>query len=210
MTILAFGFEPFLEFDENPSGLIASRLDGRIINGQTVVSKILHVDYSLVESEISATIRATHPLLAVGFGLAASRTKVTPEKIAINYRYSNEPDNTGKNIGGAPIVAGSPDGLFTNLPVEGLVDHLNKEGVPSSISTTAGAYLCNNAMFVIMKEARNKGFGGGFIHLPCHSEWVARKNKSYASMPMETLFKAAELSLAYCLDNLRHLAVHPQ
>jgi pyroglutamyl-peptidase len=204
-----FGFEPFLEFDENPSGLIASRLDGKIIYGQNVVSKILHVDYSLVESEISAAISATRPLLVVGFGLAANRTKVTPEKIAINYRYSNEPDNTGKNIGGAPIAAGGPDGLFTNLPVEGLVDHLNKEGVPSSLSTTGGAYLCNNAMFCIVKEARNKGFGGGFIHVPCHSEWVARKNKSYASLPIETLIKAAELSLAYCLDELRHLVVQP-
>ncbi len=143
-----------------------------------------------------------NPLLVVGFGLAASRAKYTPEKIAINYRYTHAPDKTGKIMNGVPIDETAPDGIFTNLPVEGLVEHLNQSGIPSEISTTAGGYLCNNAMFVIVRGARKGGFGGGFIHIPCHSEWLARqKDKEFPSLPIHTMYKASELSLAYFLEH---------
>lgn len=202
MTILVFGFEPFLEFDENPSALIAKHLEGRIVNKEQIVTSILHVDFAVVENEIKSAMDEVRPKLAIGFGLAASRSKFSPEKIAINYRFSDKLDNVGKSMKGAPIDKSSSDGLFTNLPVEGLVDHLQGLGIPASLSTSAGAYLCNNAMYVIVREARKRGFGGGFIHVPCHSEWVAKKNKNFSSLPIDTLFKAAELSLSYCTDHL--------
>lgn len=203
MTILVFGFEPFLEYDENPSSLVAKRLEGKRILGEDVIARILHVDYGTIESEIISALDSVEPTLAVGFGLAASRSKFTPEKIAINYRFSEELDNTGKSMKGTLIDNNSPDGLFTNLPVEGLVDHLNGFGIPASISTSAGGYLCNNVMFVIVREARMRGFHGGFIHMPCHSEWVAKKKKNFQSLPIDTLHKAAEMSLAYCLDHVQ-------
>jgi pyroglutamyl-peptidase len=205
LTILVFGFEPFLEFDENPSGLVAKHLEYKNnLNGQEVVARILHVDYSMIEREIVSAIDSTNPSLVVGFGLAASRTKYTPEKIAINYRYTHAADKTGKSMNGVPIDEKASDGIFTNLPVEGLVEHLNQSGIPSDISTTAGGYLCNNAMFVIVREARKRGFGGGFIHIPCHSEWVAKNNnKVFPSLPIETMYKASELSLGYFLKHSR-------
>jgi pyrrolidone-carboxylate peptidase len=56
-------------------------------------------------------------------------------------------------------------------------------------------------MFIIVREARKRGFGGGFIHVPRHSEWVARKNKSFPSLPINTMMKAAEISLSYYADH---------
>jgi pyroglutamyl-peptidase len=107
VTILVFGFEPFLEYDENPSQLIAKHLEGMRIGGQEVVSRILHVDYGVIESEILSAIDSIKPSLVVAFGLAASRNKFTPEKIAINYRFSDKLDNAGKSVRGAPIDEGS-------------------------------------------------------------------------------------------------------
>ncbi|MGD1055485.1 MAG: pyrrolidone-carboxylate peptidase, partial [Nitrososphaerales archaeon] len=45
MTVVLFGFGPFLEFDENPSDLVVKRLHGRTIAGHTVVGRTLPVDY---------------------------------------------------------------------------------------------------------------------------------------------------------------------
>jgi pyrrolidone-carboxylate peptidase len=59
-------------------------------------------------------------------------------------------------------------------------------------------------MFVIVREARSRGFAGGLVHAPCHSEWIAKKKKQMPSLPLETLQRGAEHCIAYCL---RHRAL---
>ncbi len=199
MPILVFGFEPFLEFDENPTELLVKHLNARTFKGKRVTGVVLPVDYVRVERSITRAIDSVKPELAVGFGLAAGREKVMPEKIAVNYRFAEKGDNAGRKMAGSPIDASGPDGLFTNLPVEGLVASLNEHGIPASLSLSAGSYVCNNAMFVIVREARRKGFAGGFVHVPCHSEWIAKKKKQMSSLPLETLQRGAEHCITYCL-----------
>ena len=160
---------------------------------------ILPVAYEGIESRIVRAIDRVKPEIAIGFGLAAGREKVTPEKIAVNYRFSEKADSRGRKIAGSPIDRSQPDGLFTNLPVERLVVSLNGHGIPASLSLSAGSYLCNNAMFVIVREARTRGFSGGFVHVPCHSEWVAKKKRQTPSLPLETLQKGAEHCIEYCV-----------
>jgi len=203
LTVVIFGYEPFLEFKENPSGLIAKSLDGREIAGHRVKGLTLPVEYSRLEELIVAALNREKPVLALGLGLAAGRNAVTPEKIAINYKHATEPDNTGKIVLAEKIDAAQPDGLFANFPVEGLVEELNHRGVPSSLSLSAGAYLCNNAMFLIVREARRAGFSGGFIHIPCHAEYVAREKKNLPSLPLSTIEKGVEISIDYILSQTR-------
>ena len=204
MSILVFGFEPFLEFDENPTQLLAQRLDARTFKGERVTGVVLPVDYERAERGITRAIDRVKPELAIGFGLAAGREKIMPEKIAVNYRFAERADKAGRKMAGSPIDASGPDGLFTNLPVEGLVSSLNKHGIPASLSLSAGSYVCNTAMFVIVREARSRGFAGGLVHVPCHSEWIAKKKKQMPSLPLETLQRGAEHCIAYCL---RHRAL---
>jgi pyroglutamyl-peptidase len=203
LTVIIFGYEPFLEFKENPSGLIAQSLNGREIAGHRVKGITLPVEYSRIEEIIVDTLNREKPTLALGLGLAASRNVVTPEKIAVNYKHDKEPDNTGKIILAEEIDPTQPDGLFANFPVEGLVEELNRRGVPSSLSLSAGAYLCNNAMFVIVREARRAGFSGGFIHIPCHAEYVAREQKNLPSLPLSTIERGVEISIEYILSQAR-------
>lgn len=199
MTVLVFGFEPFLRFDENPSQLIARSLDGKEVEGAKVVGMSLPVDYDRIEGTIEHAIESVGPELVIGLGLAPRRDSITPEKIAANYRFSEDPDNAGRKIGGARIDDSQPDGLFTNIPVEGLVAHLRSLGLPAALSLSAGGYLCNNAMFVIVREAKRGGFAGGFVHIPCHSEWVAKRGKPFPSLPLATMVHAAEHCVAYTL-----------
>lgn len=197
MTILVMGFEPFLEFDENPTDLVVRRLHGRNLGGHSLVGVTLPVDYSAIEQEILAGIGAARPALVLGFGLAAGRDKITPEKAALNYVNSRMKDNTGRSLEGVPIEPGQPDAIFTNIPVEGLVSELNKEAIPASLSLSAGAYLCNYAMYVSLREAKRSGFQAGFVHVPCHAEWVAKSGRQLASLPLDTIVRAAECSVNY-------------
>lgn len=190
-----------MEFDENPAQIVAQSLDGKREGGHRVRGVVLPVDYSRVDPEIVSALGEVRPSLVIGLGLAPGREKITPEKIAVNYRSSRNPDNAGKRLVGSPIEPSQPDGVFSTLPVEGLVAHLNKLGIPASVSLTAGAYLCNNAMFVIVRESRRQGFQGGFIHIPCHQEWVARKGKSFPSLAISTITRAVKESILYCLES---------
>jgi pyroglutamyl-peptidase len=196
--VVLFGFEPFLEFKENPAQLVVKSLDGKSIGEKRVKGVILPVVYGELEERIVSELRVQRPKLALGIGVAPGRNRVTPEKIAINLKHSEEPDNSGKVLEGAPIDLHEPDGIFTNLPVENLVKKLNAEGIPSSLSFSAGAYLCNFCMFVLIREARRSGFGGGFIHIPCHSEYVANYVKEYKnlpSLPLESIRKSIEIAI---------------
>lgn len=164
---------------------------------------VLPVDYERAGRSIATAIDLVKPRLALGFGLAAGREKITPEKVAVSYRSSARADSVGRKMKGSAIDKALPDGIFTNLPVEGLIASLNGHGITASLSLSAGSYICNNAMFVIVHEARTRGFGGGFVHVPYHSEWIAKKRRQTPSLPVETLHMGAEQCIEYCL---RHRA----
>jgi len=191
------GFEPYGEFDENPTDLIAKRLHGMTLAGHTLVGVTLPVDYSRIEEKTLAAIRETKPVLVMGLGLAAGRDKITPEKVALNYVNSKVRDNSGRSLEGVPIAESQSEAIFTNIPVEALVSELNRRSIPASLSLSAGAYLCNYAMYVSLREARSSGFRAGFIHVPCHAEWVAKSGKQLPSLPIATILKAAEYSVSY-------------
>ena len=75
MSVLLFGYSPFLEFDENPSQLVAEKLDGQKIRDNEIKSIILPVDYSKVENLILDAINKYDPALIIGLGLAPGRSK---------------------------------------------------------------------------------------------------------------------------------------
>lgn len=183
--VLLFGFEPFLQFKENPSERIVKELNGTMVAGRKIVGRILPVDYDRVEGMIMEEIRKNKPSIVLGTGLAAGRSLLSVEKIAVNYKGSEEADNNGRKANGTQIDANAPDGLFSTINVEEAVATLNGKGVPATVSLSAGSYLCNYAMFVIVRESRRKEFRGGFVHLPC-DERMASSNE-YRRYPFMTL-----------------------
>jgi len=201
LTVLLFGFEGFLEYDENPTDVVVRRLHGRTRAGHHIVGQTLPVDYSRIRKKIVSSIEAARPSLVVTFGLAAGRDKITPEKVAVNYVNSKSKDNAGRSLEGVAIEEGMPDALFATIPVEALVAELNGKSIPASLSLSAGAYLCNFAMYVALMEARKLGFRSGLIHVPCHAEWVARTGKQLPSLPLDTIARAAEVSVSFLLKH---------
>ena len=188
--VLITGFEPFLEFTDNPSKIVAEYFDGRIEDNIEYHGKVLPVDYSLIESRLVEAIDKINPVLIIGTGLAAGRSKMSIEKIGMNYKHSTNPDNSGKTVNGEKIDQSFPDGMFSMLHVESLVDELNFMGIPAEISFSAGAYLCNNALFIILRECRKRNIKGGFIHLPVNTEYAAKfMRKNYPSLPVNLMIE---------------------
>jgi pyroglutamyl-peptidase len=194
IKVLLTGFEPFLDFKTNPTQKIATFLNKKEKHGVQYVGKVLPVSFSEIEDRLVELIEDEKPDLVIGTGLAAGRSKVSLEKIAINYKFSNEPDNRGKKAAGEKIDDKLGDGIFSLLNVEELYRLINKAKIPTEISLSAGAYLCNYAMFVIVREARRMGKKGGFVHFPADTDLSASlPSKSLPSMDMNNMVRTIEI-----------------
>lgn len=192
--VLVTGFSPFLDFKTNPSQTVAQKLDGQKSKGVSFTGKVLPVSYDEAESVLLNYLDEVKPDLVIGTGLAPGRPRISVEKIAINYKYSQAPDNSGIRASGERIDQEMPDGIFSLLEVETLVELLNRNNIPAQISTTAGSYLCNYVMFLIVKEAIDRGIRGGFVHLPSDpSLAVASKNSSMPSMNLDAMVQGIRL-----------------
>ncbi|MFD2446746.1 pyroglutamyl-peptidase I [Bacillus sp. CGMCC 1.16607] len=188
--LLLSGFEPFLGFPINPTESIVKELDGKEISEYVVHGLLLPVDYETAGPKILEEIEELQPDAVISLGLAAGRTSITPERIAINCR-DGEADNSGVALQDAPIVGEGPDGYFSTLPIREMVNVLNENGYPARISNTAGTYLCNNMMYTVLHATGGK-IQAGFVHIPASHELAIASKKDMASWSLRDLTEAVE------------------
>jgi pyroglutamyl-peptidase len=187
--LLLTGFEPFLGFPINPTEAIVKELDGKDLGEYQVYGLLLPVDYEAAGPKILKEIESLQPDAVVSLGLAAGRSAITPERIAINCR-DGEADNTGVALEDAPVVEDGPDGYFSTLPIRKLVNVLTESGYPARISNTAGTYLCNNIMYTVLHAGVQSVKSAGFIHIPASHELAAASKKDMASWSQRDLTAA--------------------
>ena len=144
--LLLTGFEPFLKYTVNPTMKIVEALHGMKIGQYTIHSEVLPVEFELTGPTLMDHIEKLQPDAIISLGLAGGRSKITPERIAINVNDGPK-DNTGYAPVDEVIIEGGADGYFTTLPIRKMVETLNEVGFPAMISNSAGAYLCNNTMY---------------------------------------------------------------
>lgn len=199
--LLLTGFEPFLKFTLNPTMKIAEELHGQIIGNYKIHSEILTVDFTSSGNQILSHIEKIHPDAVISLGLAGGRSKITPERIAINVK-DGAADNQGNTPVDEPIQEHGADGIMSTLPVRDMVKHLQQKGFPAKISNTAGTYLCNNVMYEALHYATTKrpAMISGFIHIPASHE-LAVEHGGIPSWSHQDLKQAVVLcieALSFC------------
>lgn len=194
-TLLLTGFEPFMKFPVNPTMRIAEELHGTKIGNYKIHSEILPVEFSKSGDALMAYIKEVNPDVVISLGLAGGRSKITPERIAINVN-DGPADNRGHVPVDEPIIPGGADGYFSTIPNREMVNALNEFGLPATISNTAGAYLCNNVMYRALHFANKERTDllAGFIHIPASHE-LAILQGSVPSWSHEDLKKAIEICI---------------
>ncbi|MBA2876151.1 pyroglutamyl-peptidase I [Thermaerobacillus caldiproteolyticus] len=188
--LLVTGFVPFLDFSVNPTEQIVKNLDGTTIGGYEIYGRILPVDFSESATKCIEYFENIQPEVVISLGLAAGRTKITPERIAINCKDGG-PDNRGVRMQDEPIEIDGPAGYFSTLPIRRFVNVLNENGYPAQISNTAGTYLCNNVMYSILHKiySENRNVRAGFVHIPASHE-LAIQHPNIPSWSQNDLYQA--------------------
>ena len=163
--ILLTGFEPFGGAETNPSWEAVCRVPDRIA-GHDVHRLRLPVVYGEAAEKLRDAIARLRPELAISCGVAGGRQAVTPELVAVNYRFAAIADNAGQQYSGQPIAEGGPAAYMTHLPIHDLIAAVKAAGVPCALSLSAGAYVCNDVYFALLASEAEYGHRGLFIHVP--------------------------------------------
>lgn len=197
-TLLLTGFEPFLNFPINPTMEIVKEFDGKRIGDYQVEGKVLSVDFLKSGDQLIKLIEETWPDAVISLGLAGGRSKITPERIAINCN-DGEKDNKGYKPNGEEIIEGGPAGIFSTLPIKEMITSLHGAGFPAEISNSAGTYLCNNVMYRSLYHfsQTNVHIPSGFIHIPASHE-LALQEPRIPSWSHQDLLRSIHL----CVESM--------
>lgn len=173
--ILLTGFTPFGEERINPSWEAVRVLDGQLIAGHQVVSRLLPTEFLASQRALAGAVAEVDPLIMVGVGQAGGRSRLSIERVAINVQDARIPDNAGAQPVDEPIVVDASAAYFSTLPIKAMLAALQAEGLPAEISNTAGTYVCNHVAYLMLHlAAQRRGVRAGFIHIPYLPEQAAR------------------------------------
>jgi pyroglutamyl-peptidase len=188
-TILLTGFEPFGTATSNPSGEIVKQ-----ISGDNIVTAILPVAYAGSAERLLALIEQHNPDVVICLGQAEGRTNITPEKVAINLDDARLADNEGVLRNDVKIIDNGPDAYFTTLPVKEMADAAKAAGVPTSVSLSAGAFLCNHVFYVAQNKFAGTKVRSGFVHVPLMDS-QAPEFPGMPTMPLDQMVIAVRAML---------------
>ncbi|GHU36365.1 pyrrolidone-carboxylate peptidase [Bacilli bacterium] len=173
MKILVTGFDPFGGSTINPALEAVKKLPDDIKGSQIIKLEIPTVFGKSAEA-VKKAIIAHQPDVVLNVGQAGGRFGITPERIAINVDDARIPDNEGNQPIDVPIQADGATAYLTQLPIKAMMTNIKAVGIPSSVSNTAGTFVCNHVMYQVqyMIDKAFPNLSAGFIHVPYIPEQV--------------------------------------
>ena len=113
IDVLLSGFAPFDGAELNESWeAVRESVPALVARGVDAEAVELPVEFGAGSALLAEAVRALRPSLVVAVGLAAGRSAITPERVAINLRDARIPDNAGASPVDEPVVPGAPVGRF--------------------------------------------------------------------------------------------------
>ncbi|MFZ0833892.1 MAG: pyroglutamyl-peptidase I [Mycobacterium sp.] len=206
-TVLVTGFGPYGTTPTNPAQLTADALDGRVIAGATVVSRIVPGAYFESIAAAAQAIDEVRPELLIMLGEYGGRAMITVERLAQNLndcaRYGLA-DTAGKVLKGEPTVPDGPVAYHSTAPVRAMVLAMRRVGVPADVSDAAGTFVCNHLMYGMLHHIASNDLPirAGWIHLPHVPEVAAMDhNLGAPSMSVDTSLKGVAAGIEAALQH---------
>lgn len=200
MKILVTGFDPFGGEKVNPALEAVKSLPSEIHGAEIHWVEIPTVFYRSAEV-LEAEIVRFQPDAVLCIGQAGGRASLTPERVAINQDDARIPDNQGNQPIDTPIRLDGEAAYFSTLPIKAMVQAIKEEGLPATVSNTAGTFVCNHLMYQALYLADKKfpHMRAGFMHIPYMTEQVINKPNT-ASMNLTDIFRGIEAAIGAIVD----------
>ena len=187
--LLITGFDPFGGAQINPAWEAVKLLRDRI--GEYELCKL---EIPTVFAEAAKTVlekaEEIRPDVILCIGQAGGRAAVTPERIAVNIRDARIPDNAGNQPRGEFCEENGPAAYFSTVPVMAMADAVQAAGVPGTVSNSAGAFVCNDTLYLLLHRYAGTATRVGFIHVPYLPE------QGSPSLPLEQTVRGLEAAIS--------------
>ncbi|WP_341284818.1 pyroglutamyl-peptidase I [Priestia megaterium] len=187
-TVLLTGFEPFEGESINPSLEAVKALHGVAVEDYHIIAKPLPTVFGESIAKLHTFIEEISPSIVICVGQAGGREGITVERVAINVDDARIPDNIGQQPIDRSIIENGPAAYFSTLPIKAAVENLRQAGIPSSVSQTAGTFVCNHVFYGLMNMIQNCSIKGGFVHIPYLPE-QAVNHSGKASMSLDLIVR---------------------
>ena len=215
--LLLTAFTPFDGERINPALEAVKLVKDKIGNLKIIKLEVATVFGKSIET-VREAIERERPDFVLSIGQAGGRAEITPERVAINLNDERIPDNEGNQPIDEPIFSDGENAYFSTLPVKAMVEAIRKEGLPSSLSNSAGTYVCNLLMYGVLYyldknySLKKKSFTerdtssllfseessfvvkAGFIHVPYIPEQVKDK-KEMPALPLSDIVRGLEAAI---------------
>ena len=201
MKVLITGFDPFGGEKINPAWEAVKGIKDTIEGAKIIKLEIPTVFNKSIE-KVKEAMELEKPDIVLCIGQAGGRYDITIERVAINVDDARIEDNEKNQPIDIPVFEDGENAYFSNLPIKAMVEEIKGQGIPSSISNSAGTFVCNHIMYGVLYHINKtyKNMRGGFIHVPFINEQVLdKKNQPY--MPVEHITKALEAAIKAAVIN---------
>jgi len=189
--LLITGFDPFGGADINPAWEAVKALPDRI--GDFALCKLeIPTVFGEAARQVLAQAEIFSPDVILCVGQAGGRSAVTPERIAVNIRDGKIADNGGNRPEGDPVVPDGPAAYFSTVPVKEMAAAICAAGLPGQVSNSAGAFVCNDTLYLLLHHYADTGVSVGFIHVP----WLPQQGTP--SLPLEETVRALKAAIEVC------------
>jgi pyroglutamyl-peptidase len=203
--VLVTGFGPYGKERTNPTWAVARLLNGKQIQDCRIKGVRLKVSAREVSRTIPKLIDSLQPRLVLNLGLGPGRVNIEVERVAVNVADFSIPDASKDKPVDRPIDPKGPAAYLATIPIKKIVRALLSNGIPASVSNTAGLYLCNYIMYTCLNHiSRGKlRTRAGLIHVPnlpseAAGKYLISKNQT-PSMSLDNMLKGIEIAIRMSL-----------
>ena len=201
MKVLITGFDPCGGEKINPAWEAVKGIKD-IIEGAKIIKLEIPTVFNKSIEKVKEAMELEKPDIVLCIGQAGGRYDMTVERVAINVDDARIEDNEKNQPIDIPVFEDGENAYFSNLPIKAMVEEIKGQGIPASISNSAGTFVCNHIMYGVLYHINKtyKNMRGGFIHVPFINEQVLdKKNQPY--MPVEHITKALEAAIKAAVIN---------
>ncbi|MEG1060730.1 MAG: pyroglutamyl-peptidase I [Oscillospiraceae bacterium] len=197
MKLLLTAFDPFGGDKINPA-LEAVKLVRDKIGEVEIIKLVVPTVFGKSIDTVAEAIEKYLPDEVLCIGQAGGRFDITPERVAINVDDARIPDNEGNQPIDKPIFADGEPAYFATIPIKAISQRIKDAGLPSSVSNSAGTFVCNHLMYGVLYTLAKKypKMRGGFIHVPFIPSQVVGRPAPAPSLSITDITRGLEAAIA--------------
>lgn len=188
--ILLTGFSAFAGSKENPTQKLVEKIAQQAEYKELVETLVLPVSFKKAPELIIERIEEQGPYpIVLMLGLAAGRSKVSLERVALNWVETTQADEDKALPPTGRLQEMGIEAYFCYAPLEKIKEALEKNKISTEISLSAGAFVCNATYYSVLDFFAESDEHALFVHFPSTSEMPLAEMEKALKVIMQELLQ---------------------